>query len=101
MNRGNGSDQASMDYSLKYNPPMDPAVMERNLREIKGVLEELGVVFLLGSGSCLGAVRDKAFIPWDDDVDLLAVIGVNGLTDEKVDVRGFCVEGQGVLRRPG
>ena len=85
MNRGNGSDQASMDYSLKYNPPMDPAVTERNLREIKGVLEELGVVFLLGSGSCLGAVRDKAFIPWDDDVDLLAVIGVNGLTDEKVD----------------
>ena len=45
MNRGNGADQASMDYSLKYNPPMDPAVTERNLREIKGVLEELGWSF--------------------------------------------------------
>ena len=85
MERGNGADHASMDYSLKYNPPLDPAVMDRNLKEIRGVLEGLGVVFLLGSGSCLGAVRDKAFIPWDDDVDLLAVIGVNGLTEDRVD----------------
>ena len=59
MERGNGSDQASMDYSLKYNPPMDPAVARPNLMEIKGVLDEMGVVFLIGSGSCLGAVRDR------------------------------------------
>ena len=85
MTTGNGSDQASLDYSLKYNPPIDPELAERNLKEIKEVLDDLGVVFLLGSGSCLGAVRDKAFIPWDDDVDLLAVLGVNGLTEAKVD----------------
>ena len=84
MERGNGSDHASLDYSLKYNPPMDPAVAERNLKEVKGILDELGVVFMFGSGSCLGAVRERAFIPWDDDVDLLAVIGINGLTDERV-----------------
>ena len=85
MKRGNGSDQAGMDYSLKYNPPLDPAAAERNLKEIKKVLDDMGVVFLLGSGSCLGAVRDKTFIPWDDDVDLLTVLGVNGLTEERVD----------------
>ena len=84
MTTGNGSDQASLDYSLKYNPPIDPELAERNLKEIKGVLDDLGVLFLLGSGSCLGAVRDKAFIPWDDDVDLLTVLGVNGLTESKV-----------------
>ena len=86
MDRGNGSDEASLDYSLKYNPPIDPAVAERNLKEVKGILDGLGVVFMFGSGSCLGAVREKAFIPWDDDIDLLAVIGVNGLTDEGVDL---------------
>ena len=86
MDRGNGSDQASLDYSLKYNPPMDLAVAERNLKEIKGILDALGVVFMFGSGSCLGAVREKAFIPWDDDIDLLAVIGVNGMTEERVDL---------------
>ena len=85
MHLGNGSDQATLEYTLKYNPPMDLAVAERNLKEIKGILEGLGVVFLLGSGSCLGAVRDKAFIPWDDDVDLLTVIGTNGLTEKLVD----------------
>ena len=85
MDTGNGSDQATLDYTLKYNPPMDLAVAERNLKEIKGILDGLGVVFLLGSGSCLGATRNKAFIPWDDDVDLLTVIGANGLTEEKLD----------------
>ena len=85
MNTGNGSDQATLDYTLKYNPPMDLAVAECNLKEIKGILDGLGVVFLLGSGSCLGATRNKAFIPWDDDVDLLTVIGANGLTEEMVD----------------
>ena len=86
MDRGNGSDEASLDYSLKYNPPIDPVAAERNLKEVKGILDGLGVVFMFGSGSCLGAVREKAFIPWDDDIDLLAVIGVNGLTDEGVDL---------------
>ncbi len=85
MQLGNGSDQATLEYTLKYNPPMDLAVAERNLKEIKGILDGLGVVFLLGSGSCLGATRDKAFIPWDDDVDLLTVIGTNGLTEKLVD----------------
>jgi hypothetical protein len=85
MTQGNGSDQATMQYTLKYNPPMDLAVAKTNLREIKQVLEQLGIVFLLGSGTCLGATRDKALMPWDDDIDLLSVLGVNGLTEAKVD----------------
>jgi len=85
MMLGNGSDKATMEYTLKYNPPMDLAVAKTNLKEIKQVLEQLGVVFLLGSGTCLGATRDKALMPWDDDIDLLAVLGVNGLTEAKVD----------------
>ena len=86
MHMGNGSDQASLEYTLKYNPPMDLAVAERNLKEAKHILDQLGVVFLLGSGVCLGATRDTAFIPWDDDVDLVAVIGINGLTERSADI---------------
>ena len=85
MTLGNGSDQATLEYTLKYNPPMDLAVAENNLKEVKQVLNQLGVVFLLGTGSCLGATRDNAFIPWDDDIDLVSVLGVNGLTEEIVD----------------
>ena len=85
MTLGNGSDQAAMEYTLKYNPPMDLAAIERNLKEVKQILDGLGVVFLLGSGTCLGAVRDQALIPWDDDIDLVSVLGINGLTDESID----------------
>ena len=82
MYLGNGSDEATLEYSFKYNPPMDLAVGERNLKEAKQILDGLGVVFLLSSGTCLGATRDNALIPWDDDIDLVSVIGINGLTDE-------------------
>ena len=84
MIQGNGSDQAAMEYGLRYNPPMNSVTGERNLKEAKIILDNLGVVFLLQSGSCLGAVRDKAFIPWDDDIDVASVIGMNGLTEETI-----------------
>jgi hypothetical protein len=82
MTQGNGSDKATLDYSLRFNPPVDVRVAERNLREAKRIFDRLGVTFLLNSGTCLGAVRDNAFIPWDDDIDLVSVAGVNALTEE-------------------
>ena len=85
MYPGNGSDDESLQFSLKYNPPMDPADGERALKDAKEILDGVGVVFLLSSGTCLGAIRDNAFIAWDDDIDLISVVGSHGLTEELVE----------------
>ena len=86
MDENNGSDQKALDYSLKYNTPMDPIFGERNLKEAQQILADLNVPFLLGSGSCLGAIREKGFIAWDDDVDLFSVIGEGDTTEETADI---------------
>ena len=61
---------------------MDIQNAEKILLEIKELMDELDVIFFLRHGTCLGAVRDKQLIPWDDDLDIGSIIGRNGL-DEK------------------
>ena len=64
--------------------PMDMTRAEALLKEAKQILDQLGLVFFLRHGTCLGAVRDNALIAWDDDLDIGSVIGVYGLTEEHV-----------------
>ena len=40
MTLSNGSDQEALEYTLRYNPPMDLVVGERNLKEAKEILSQ-------------------------------------------------------------
>jgi len=50
--------------------PDELEARRRGLVELAEILETTGVKYLLLDGALLGAVRDKAFIPWDWDVDI-------------------------------
>lgn len=40
-------------------------------KDIAKLCEQNQLTYMLGGGSCLGAIRHKGFIPWDDDLDLM------------------------------
>ena len=60
--------------------PLDPEVAAARMREVKRIFDGLGITFWLGSGTCLGAIREGRFIPWDDETDTASIIGLHGLT---------------------
>lgn len=46
------------------------AIQLEILHELDRVCVSIGVNYYLAYGTCLGAVRHKGFIPWDDDIDV-------------------------------
>jgi len=76
---------AAYEKSVIEPTPMDPIAAAERLIDIKRILDQLGAVFFIASGTCLGAVRDGQFIEWDDEMDMGSVIGLNGLDEKTID----------------
>ena len=77
--------EAAYEKSVIDPKPMDPIAASDILKDIKRILDQLGAVFFIASGTCLGAIREERFIPWDDEMDIGSVIGLNGLDEETID----------------
>ena len=85
MKASDGASEAALERSLAEWIPADPVAAKMVLIEAKQILDKLGIVFFLRQGTCLGAIRDHGFIPWDDDLDLGSVFGLHGFSEKSVD----------------
>lgn len=85
MNPKDRANIETQDRLTKTTPPMDLDVARRLLLESKEIMDHFGVRFFLRQGTCLGAVRDNAFISWDDDLDLGVILGDNGLHEQSIE----------------
>ncbi len=47
------------------------AILLEMLSQLDYVCKKHNLVYYVDSGTLLGAVRDKGFIPWDDDIDVI------------------------------
>jgi hypothetical protein len=92
-------DDEVADQLMRNTPSMDASVAATLLHEAKEIMGEHGVVFFLRQGTCLGAVRDNAFITWDDDIDIGSIEGLHGFDERMIEpvadsfrARGFYVK---------
>ena len=74
------------------------ALYDRNkgLVDMANTLDELSIPFMLSDGVLLGAVRDRAFIPWDWDVELSIkvedIFDKSGVLLESLKQNGFILD---------
>lgn len=60
-----------MDIEDKYGMKDIHLSLLQMLDKFLTLCQQNGIVFSMGFGSMLGAIRHKGFIPWDDDIDII------------------------------
>ena len=78
-------EERSLEKWLAAVEPMNTENTTKALKEVKKIMEDLGITFFLMSGTCLGVIRDNRLIPWDDDVDIGSVLDYHGCNEESLE----------------
>lgn len=77
------------------NPRWLTSAVERRIEGVKDIFaqfESLGVKLMLGYGTLLGAARDGAFIPHDDDVDMLYLTECDDMQTMELEREELCLK---------
>ena len=81
-----------MDNDNKYGLKNSQEKLLEMIKIIDQKFSEKGLFYIFIYGSALGAIREKGFIPWDDDIDIAILREDTGLAESALDELDYYYE---------